>query len=66
MLEIYITLSVTANGIRYHPMIIRFCVSHHPGRRTLRDYRNEIGPKVVFNEEGIHELKDLAENLFDV
>ena len=75
------SLSVTANGIRYHPMIIRFCLSiaakspsaHDelrssniltlPSRRTLRDYRNAIRPKVGFNKEVIHELKDLAENL---
>ena len=78
------SLSVTANGIRYHPMIIRFCLSIAakspsaydelrssniltlPGRRTLRDYRNAICPKVGFNKEVIHELKDLAENLFDI
>ena len=78
------SLSVTANGIRYHPMVIRFCLSIAakspspydelrssniltlPSRRTLRDYRNAIRPKVGFNKEVIHELKDLAENLFDV
>ena len=78
------SLSVTANGIRYHPMIIRFCLSIAaispsaydelrssniltlPSRRTLRDYRNAIRPKVGFNKEVIHELKDLAKNLFDV
>ena len=75
--------SVTANGIRYHPMIM-FCLSIAaksssaydelrssniltlPSRRTLRDYRNAIRPKVGFNKEVIHELKDQVENLFDV
>ena len=78
------SLSVTANGIKYHPMIIRFCLSivaKSPSaydelrssniltllnRRTLRDNRNAIRPKVGFNNLVIHELKDLAENLFDV
>ena len=62
------------NAIRYHPMIIRFCLSLAaksssaydelrdskvltlPSRRTLRDYRNAITPKVGFNEEVIAEL----------
>ena len=78
------SLNVTANGIRYNPLIIRFYPSIAakspsaydelrssniltlPSRRTLRDYRNAIRPKVGFNKEVIHELKDLAENLFDV
>ena len=37
-----------------------------PSRRTLRDYRKAIRPKVGFNKQVIRELKDLAENPFDV
>ena len=64
------SLRVTASGIRYHPMISRFCLSIAvkspsvelrssniltlPSRRTLRDYRNAIRPKVGFNKEVLH------------
>ena len=63
------------NGYKkYHPMIIRFCLSLAsksastddelrdskvltlPSRRTLRDYKNAIRPKVGFNPEIIAEL----------
>ena len=34
-----------------------------PSRRTLRDYRNVIRPKVGFNPELINELKNVTKNL---
>ena len=70
-----------SNAIRYHPMIIRFCLSLAaksssaydelrdskiltlPSRRTLRDYRNAITPRVGFNEGVIEELSRTASNL---
>ena len=36
-----------------------------PSRRTLRDYRNAIHPKVGFNKDVIEELKTQTEKLFD-
>ena len=34
-----------------------------PSRKTLRDYRNAIRPKVGFNPDVINELKNVAKNL---
>ena len=36
-----------------------------PSRKTLRDYRNAIHPKVGFNKDVIEELKTQTEKLFD-
>ena len=38
-------------------------ISVLPSRRTLRDYRNAIRPKVGFNPDVINELKNVAKNL---
>ena len=35
-------------------------ISVLPSRRTLRDYRNAIRPKVGFNPDVINELKNVA------
>ena len=58
------------NAIKYHPMIIRFCISLAaksasaelrntgiltlPSRRTLRDYTNYIRPSPGFNPKVVH------------
>ena len=34
-----------------------------PSRKTLRDYRNAIRPKVGFNPDVINELKNVTKNL---
>ena len=65
-------------GIRYHPMIIRYCLSLAakspsaykelqevlvlPCLRTLRDYKNYIRPTTGFSPEIIEELKKLTGN----
>ena len=38
-------------------------ISVLPSRRTLRDYRNAIRPKVGFNPDVINELKNVTKNL---
>ncbi len=69
------------HAVRFHPMIIRFCLSlaaksasaydelriskvlKLPSRRTLRDYRNAIKPKVGFNAAVVEELSSETQNL---
>ena len=76
--------STSKCGRKFHPMVIRFCLSLQakspscyeelrnsgvlalPSRRTLRDYRNYITPKVGFDPEVIQELNEICEPLFDV
>ena len=76
-------LSSSKTGVRYHPMIIRYCLGLAamspavydeirydektnsgfvilPSRRGLRDYKNCIRPKQVFNEDVIKELRDIV------
>ena len=74
-------LSSSSKGVRYHPMIIRFCLSLAapcyeelrnskvlilPSQRRLKDYRNAIRPQRGFNYEVIEELKSLTNSYFDV
>ena len=37
-----------------------------PGRRTLRDYRNSIHPKIGFNIDVIDELKNVTNSFSDI
>ena len=72
--------SSSSKGVRYHPMIICFCLSleapcyeelHNskvlilPSQRRLKDYRNAIRPQRGFNYEVIEELKSLTNSYFD-
>ena len=70
--------SSNPNGIRYHPMIIRYCLSiaakspsayneirnsnilKLPSLRTLRDYKNYIGPEAGFRPKVIDDLKNIT------
>ena len=70
------TIGKKKMGIRYHPMIIRYCLSIAakspsaykelqevlvlPSLRTLRDYKNYIRPKTGFSPDIIEELKKLT------
>ena len=66
----------TNSGVRYHPMIIRYCLSlatkspacYEELRQTgiLKDYKNAIRPKAGFQNEVIEELKGLTNSHFDV
>ena len=60
--------------MRYHPMVIRFCLSlamksasakilKFPSLRTLRNYKNAIKPCVGFNSTVIDELLHETSNL---
>ena len=58
--------------MRYHPLIIRFCLSlaiksaqilKFPSLGTLRDYKNAIKPCVGFNSAVIDELLHKTSNL---
>ncbi len=69
-------------GRRYHPHLIRFCLSLYSkspyaylvssgvlvllSERVLRDYHNYFKPKSGFNVENINILKDITMQLFDV
>ena len=70
------SLTKSATGMRFHPMIIIASKSASaydelrnskvlmlPSRRTLRDYKNAIRPSVGFNAEVVQELVKITSAL---